>query len=443
MGVQRRFMNLCTSPRYPGADHSGEREAPREGLESTTLQIWPSRELYISESQDEAYYGETESDTELLVGGQLARAQADRRPEASRLGGFTPGAVVELQLSLSDHSLEERSTVGDTGVTPSTPPRESNPSPDSRELKTEPCGTTTTSTSSLYIPRSSREPLGQRGELTGPSSSLGQVEVTLQCLGRGWQREEVEATKSGCSDSQQEGGQTKEAPACVSFGISEPAAEWDSESERDPNKPNKHRARHARLRRSESQSEKQVKEAKSKCKRIALLLTAAPNPNNKGVLMFKKHRQRAKKYTLVSYGTGENEPEEDDEEEEEGKEDQAVEYTFLATSESEIDEDFLANAQSRGNIVTLDWDTGLLEIEKKLDDLEEMERLPETKGKGALMFAQRRQRVDEITAEHEEMRRKGIPVEGVQEIENAQIPKHASYQKHIPRPGNQQVKGNK
>ncbi|XP_036407111.1 synaptopodin-2 [Megalops cyprinoides] len=418
--------------RYPGADHSGEREAPGEGLESTTLQIWPSRELYISESQDEAYYGETESDTELLVRGRLARAQADRRPEVPRLGGFTPGAVVELQLSLSDHSLEERSTVGDTcRATPSNPPRVSNHSPDSGGPKTEPCGTTTT-TSSLYIPRSSREPLGQRGELTGPSSSLGQVEVTLQCLGRGWKREEVEATKSGCRDTQQEGGQTKEAPACVSFGISgegtEPAEEWDSESERDPSKPNKHRARHARLRRSESQSEKQVKEAKSKCKRIALLLTAAPNPNNKGVLMFKKHRQRAKKYTLVSYGTGENEPEEDDEEEEEGKEDQAVEYTFLATSESEIDEDFLANAQSRGNIVTLDWDTGLLEIEKNLDDLEEMERLPETKGKGALMFAQRRQRVDEITAEHEEMRRKGIPVEGVQEIENAQISKHASYQ---------------
>ncbi|CAJ0964857.1 unnamed protein product [Ranitomeya imitator] len=67
------------------------------------------------------------------------------------------------------------------------------------------------------------------------------------------------------------------------------------------------------LRRSESLSEKQVKEAKSKCKSIALLLTAAPNPNSKGVLMFKSRRQRARKFTLTSYGTGELERYEDEE----------------------------------------------------------------------------------------------------------------------------------
>uniref|UniRef100_UPI00358E4916 synaptopodin-2-like isoform X2 n=1 Tax=Myxine glutinosa TaxID=7769 RepID=UPI00358E4916 len=56
------------------------------------------------------------------------------------------------------------------------------------------------------------------------------------------------------------------------------------------------------LNRSENSSEKQVKEAKSKCKTIASLLTASPNPNSRGVLMFKKRRQRAKKFTLTSFG---------------------------------------------------------------------------------------------------------------------------------------------
>lgn len=173
------------------------------------------------------------------------------------------------------------------------------------------------------------------------------------------------------------------------------------------------------LRRSESLSEKQVKEAKSKCKRIALLLSApAPNPNNKGVLMFKKHRQRAKKYTLVSYGTGEDEPDYQDDEDD--KEEHAVEFTVLATSETEIDEDFFTNASVQKSIVSFDWDTGLLEIERKLDNKQDMEALPETKGKGALMFAQRRQRMDEIVAEHEEMRSKGIPVEAIQESETHQ-----------------------
>lgn len=44
-----------------------------------------------------------------------------------------------------------------------------------------------------------------------------------------------------------------------------------------------------------------------------------------------------------------------------------------------------------------------------------MEHLPQTKGKGVLMFAKRRQRMDEISAEHEEMRRKGIPVDAIEE----------------------------
>lgn len=141
--------------------------------------------------------------------------------------------------------------------------------------------------------------------------------------------------------------------------------------------------------------------------------------------MFKKHRQRAKKYTLVSYGTGEDEPEYSDEEDEEtgdGKQlNHTVEFTLVAPNNSDIDKHFLANAHSSKGVLTINWDKGLLEIERNLNNQADMECLPETKGKGALMFAQRRQRMDEISAEHEELRRQGIPVEAVQETEKKTV----------------------
>eukprot|EP00061_Rhincodon_typus_P011805 g37092.t1 len=153
------------------------------------------------------------------------------------------------------------------------------------------------------------------------------------------------------------------------------------------------------IRRSESLSEKQVKEAKSKCKSIALLLTATPTPSSKGALMFKKRRQRAKKYTLVSYGTGEFDPDDDQED--------SIEFTLVPTSDSDLDEDFCADVNS-AQVVTFDWDTGLVEVEKKEKTEDEMQRLPDSKGKGALLFAKRRQRIDQYTAEQEEMRRTGV-----------------------------------
>lgn len=131
--------------------------------------------------------------------------------------------------------------------------------------------------------------------------------------------------------------------------------------------------------------------------------------------MFKKHRQRAKKYTLVSYGTGEDEPESTDEDDEEDGERCTVEFTLVATSTSEIDKHFQTNIRNSKSVLAVSLDKGLLEIERNLNNRAEMECLPETKGKGALMFAQRRQRMDEIAAEHEELRRHGIPVEGIQE----------------------------
>ncbi|XP_017569437.1 synaptopodin-2-like isoform X2 [Pygocentrus nattereri] len=411
---------------------------------STTLRI-PApyrpqgpKELCISDSQDEAFYGQTCSEAESPRQTPTVRTQVCIPAPKDRIGANTkssggggtrleipPGSVVELQLSLSKTTLEDKgyTSLGSAlGVEGDFCHKKNNEDDDTT---TSPPGCT------LYIPLHERQPLSQRGVLISGSSALhGQVEVTTQPLGRGPRRERVGSGETEAKASERgdygegEGGRTEKAPteeaptsSSVSFGIQ--SEEGDSESERELNKPNKHRPRHARLRRSESLSEKQVKEAKSKCKRIALLLTAAaPNPNNKGVLMFKKHRQRAKQYTLVSYGTGENEPEfEAEEDEEDNKETHAVEFTVLATSETELDEDFFTNPPGHKSIVTFDWDTGLLEIERKLHKPEDMNALPETKGKGALMFAQRRQRMDEIVAEHEDMRSKGIPVEAVQEEE--------------------------
>ncbi|XP_076581178.1 synaptopodin-2 [Chaetodon auriga] len=425
----------------------GRRDSSGAALESTTLHIFSSkprsqspRELYISESHDEAYCGELDSDSVFPKGPQLlctelhcpsSGIQRGRVPvlkendeEVQRC--FSPGDMVELQVSFSEQTLDDvgctslGSAVGLQGEF-------------SNREAIERLHSTTTSHS---VPCSVREPLGQRGVVLSSPLILGQVEVVLQepaasgagrgILGVGGPR----VSGSGGSQSEGEGGgHCKGVPGSltVSFGIpseeATPAEEQDSDSEGDQDKPNKHRARHARLRRSESLSEKQVKEAKSKCKRIALLLTAAPpNPNNKGLLMFKKHRQRAKKYTLVSYGTGEDETEYSDEDDEENEGDKqethTVEFTLVP---SEIDKHFLPNAQSSKGVLTINWDKGLLEIERNLNNKTKMECLPETKGKGALMFAQRRQRMDEISAEHEELRSHGMPVEGVLEAEKKTV----------------------
>lgn len=136
--------------------------------------------------------------------------------------------------------------------------------------------------------------------------------------------------------------------------------------------------------------------------------------------MFEKHRERAKKYTLVSYGTGKEEPDSEDEEDY-----HRIEVTFLANGELQLDGETFANACKIG--VNFDKDSTPPDLDEKLDHQVGMEYLPETKGKGALMFARRRQRVDEITATHEEMRQKGIPVEGLSGPENMPSYQAAEY----------------
>ncbi|NXH51349.1 SYP2L protein, partial [Rhabdornis inornatus] len=149
------------------------------------------------------------------------------------------------------------------------------------------------------------------------------------------------------------------------------------------------KAKQAKLHRHESIQEKNVKEAKTKCRTIASLLTDAPNPHSKGVLMFKKRRQRAKKYTLVSFGSVD---EDRSYEEEDG---------VFPTSESEFDEEGLSDARSLTN--HSDWDNTYLDIEKSKSDSEQKEEkqkgLSEASGKGARLFEQQRERAGKYTVE--------------------------------------------
>ncbi|KAF1504310.1 Synaptopodin 2-like protein, partial [Megadyptes antipodes antipodes] len=149
------------------------------------------------------------------------------------------------------------------------------------------------------------------------------------------------------------------------------------------------KAKQAKLHRHESIQEKNVKEAKTKCRTIASLLTDAPNPHSKGVLMFKKRRQRAKKYTLVSFGSVD---EDRSYEEEDG---------VFPTSESEFDEEGFSDARSLTN--HSDWDNTYLDIEKAKSDSEQKEEkqkgLSEASGKGARLFEQQRERAGKYTVE--------------------------------------------
>lgn len=143
------------------------------------------------------------------------------------------------------------------------------------------------------------------------------------------------------------------------------------------------------MNRGDTLQDKQVKEARKKCRTIACLLTDAPNPHSKGVLMFKKRRQRSKKYTLTSYGSVDEDMQQDSQEED----------SFFLGSESEVDEEGFSAAPDPT------WDSEYLDILEKRSvsmGLEGNEAedslstgLSDTTGKGAKLFEQQRKRAKE------------------------------------------------
>ncbi|XP_053712728.1 synaptopodin-2 [Synchiropus splendidus] len=207
------------------------------------------------------------------------------------------------------------------------------------------------------------------------------------------------ASSNRSSGSSEEGGSSEAPPAPVFFGISgggaEHAEKRNSESDTDLYRRDRERARCTRF--NTSQSEKNVKETKSKCKRIARLLTNAPNPQNKGALLFEKRRQRVKKYTLVSYGTGEDRFDCEDQIQEEAEEVRAAAYSFV-TSDSELEEEYSLYQQT-------------CHRSRSWESVRRMDALPETRGKGVLMFDRRRKRLDALDSEQEELRSRTLPAE--------------------------------
>uniref|UniRef100_A0A8C9YF96 Synaptopodin 2 like n=1 Tax=Sander lucioperca TaxID=283035 RepID=A0A8C9YF96_SANLU len=145
-----------------------------------------------------------------------------------------------------------------------------------------------------------------------------------------------------------------------------------------------------KLNRGDTPQDKHVKEAKTKCRTIASLLTDAPNPHSKGVLMFKKRRQRSKKYTLTSFGSVDEDRCQDSQEEDgvfPGSESEFDEDGFSAVPDPTWDSDYLDMLEKRATAGT----------EGRGDGAEDAPSpgLSDITGKGAQLFEQQRKRAAE------------------------------------------------
>lgn len=122
--------------------------------------------------------------------------------------------------------------------------------------------------------------------------------------------------------------------------------------------------------------------------------------------MFRRRRRRARRFTLVSYGTGALRPQGDAGDPEDAGWDSACEAEFEAAlrgaSESDADEELPSDGDDGARALTFNWDSALGDVGKKPTPGDKMEMLPDTSGKGALMFARRRERMDQISAQREE-----------------------------------------
>ncbi|XP_035518923.1 synaptopodin 2-like protein [Morone saxatilis] len=170
------------------------------------------------------------------------------------------------------------------------------------------------------------------------------------------------------------------------------------------------KAKQAKLNRGDTQQDKHVKEAKSKCRTIASLLTDAPNPHSKGVLMFKKRRQRSKKYTLTSFGSVDEDRCQDSQEEDgvfPGSESEFDDDGFSAVPDPTWDSDYLDMLEKRATAGT----------EGRGDGAEDAPSpgLSDTAGKGAQLFEQQRKRAAEHAKKVEAAQPQAPPQSQVQE----------------------------
>uniref|UniRef100_A0A3Q3G4U8 Synaptopodin 2-like a n=1 Tax=Labrus bergylta TaxID=56723 RepID=A0A3Q3G4U8_9LABR len=169
--------------------------------------------------------------------------------------------------------------------------------------------------------------------------------------------------------------------------------------------------------RGDTPQDKHVKEAKSRCRTIASLLTDAPNPHSKGVLMFKKRRQRSKKYTLTSFGSVDEDNCRDSQEEDgvfPGSESEFDEDGFSSVPDPTWDSDYLDTLEKRATAGT----------EGRGDWAEEAPSpgLSDTTGKGAQLFEQQRKRAAEHAKKVETAQPQAPPQSQVQDTASMVIP---------------------
>ncbi|MGH0155354.1 UNVERIFIED_CONTAM: hypothetical protein FKN15_029218 [Acipenser sinensis] len=330
----------------------------------------PHRDCVTSPPDSEAYYGETDSDADTA----LVKQRRPKRRSPSATPGKPSGRASPEEISEMSSYDSTSDALPHTTLPGLTQPQDAAPGVARREI--------------LFQPRPVEEEEAGLGEaLTYPSDGQGAAEVDS-----GFQEPPSVPLVSPerAKDASRLLFSSSQLIPMVG-PVDRPVDEKLTTSYKD-------KARQAKLHRSESVQEKQVKEARSKCRTIASLLTAAPNPHSKGVLMFKKRRQRSKKYTLISFGSVEEDMEAGEEDEEEGE-------GAFPTSESEFDEEGFSAAPDTDP----DWDSDYLDIlERKKAPAHTQQGPPQgllgTAGKGAQLYEQQQRRRAEENSVSEAVR---------------------------------------
>lgn len=401
------FQSVVLVNRAPSPRIDKEYRAALRAMSPTHPQHAPVREVHRSRSSltsgltsppgSEAYYGETDSDAD-VAGYERQRRQKRRSPSnstpAKPTGRASPEGGETSEMSGYDSAPDARiyhpllearkgNGVGGNGL----------PGVARREVIYQPPGPgmwssqTSTETSSII---SSADDQGPRdGVQEDDSGFIEPANVPL-------------VSPERAKEALMLGSRSQLVP--MVGPLNKPVDEELSKTYME-------KAKQAKLNRGDTVQDKQVKEAKSKCRTIASLLTDAPNPHSKGVLMFKKRRQRSKKYTLTSFGSVDEDRFHDSQEEEDG---------VFPGSESEFDEDGFSSVPDPT------WDSDYIDmLEKRAtagtegrgDGAEDAPSpgLSDTTGKGAQLFEQQRKRAVEHAKKVEAAQQQESPQPHVQE----------------------------
>lgn len=247
------FLYLDRYSTVPSEDDESEelhcdRWSSEAALESTTLHILASDHKELE--SDKVFPKEPQLiSTELHV--SSSGDHEGQMMDEDVLRCLSPGDMVELQVSLSEQTLNDAGHAA-FGTSPVFQGNISD-----REVVQVGDTTETPTYVPPLVPTCFREPLGQRGVVLSSPSMLGQVEFIVQqpeasgagrsILGVGG----PEVSKSTGSQSEGEEGGGKQAPGSLTVSFGPPseeattAEEQDSDSDVEQDKPHKHRAKHA------------------------------------------------------------------------------------------------------------------------------------------------------------------------------------------------------